>query len=78
MSSPREAPATIVKPQRPLAVTPPPSPGDVLGPKRIDTDGINDDVVVSCIEQLQSTGNRPHLIKELATILGTTNRSIKK
>lgn len=51
--------------------TPPPSPGTHQGHK-IDTSGINDNIVVAVLEQLQSTGNRPHLIKELATILGNT------
>ncbi len=48
--------------------TPPPSPGDAGG-YRIDTDGIDDDVVVAVIEQLDRTGNRPHSAKELAAIL---------
>ncbi|OJD18104.1 hypothetical protein AJ78_01877 [Emergomyces pasteurianus Ep9510] len=56
--------------------TPPPSPGDAgIGPK-IDTDGINDDIVVAVIEQLEKTGNRPHLIKELATVLSNTNDTV--
>ncbi|KAB8339077.1 hypothetical protein FH972_022013 [Carpinus fangiana] len=48
--------------------TPPPSPDDHTHLK-IDKEGINDDVVVAVLEQLESTGNRPHLIKELAVIL---------
>lgn len=51
--------------------TPPPSPGPNDGPK-IDTEGINDDVVVAVIEQLEKTGNRPHMLKELAAILTDT------
>ncbi|KAF1812915.1 hypothetical protein P152DRAFT_330708 [Eremomyces bilateralis CBS 781.70] len=53
---------------RPSQQTPPPSPGASDGLK-VDTDGINDDVVVGVIEQLEKTGNRPHMLKELAAIL---------
>jgi hypothetical protein len=55
--------------------TPPPSPG-AEGRKRIETDGINDEIVVGVIEQLEKTGNRPHLIKELAAVLSTTNEAV--
>ncbi|MCJ1385102.1 hypothetical protein MMC17_008221 [Xylographa soralifera] len=55
--------------------TPPPSPGASYDTK-IDTDGINDDIVTGVIEQLEKTGNRPHLIKELAAVLSTTNDSV--
>jgi hypothetical protein len=48
--------------------TPPPSPGE-SGNFKIDTEGINDDIVVAVIEQLERTANRPHLLKELAAIL---------
>jgi hypothetical protein len=48
--------------------TPPPSPGE-SGHFKIDTEGINDDIVVAVIEQLEGTANRPHLLKELAAIL---------
>ncbi|KZF22490.1 hypothetical protein L228DRAFT_127112 [Xylona heveae TC161] len=51
--------------------TPPPSPG-VAEVSKIDTEGINDDIVKGVIEQLEKTGNRPHLVKELAAILSTT------
>ncbi|KAI9771714.1 MAG: hypothetical protein M1840_001930 [Geoglossum simile] len=51
--------------------TPPPSPGPLLDTK-IDTEGINDDIVTSVIEQLEKTGNKPHLVKELAAILCNT------
>ncbi|PGH32597.1 hypothetical protein GX50_04633 [[Emmonsia] crescens] len=56
--------------------TPPPSPGDAGLVTKIDTDGINDDIVVAVIEQLEKTGNRPHLIKELATVLSNTNDTV--
>ena len=59
--------------------TPPPSP-KVESPgekdntnspavKKIDFDGINDEIVVAVIFQLQRTDNRPHLVKELAAVL---------
>ena len=56
--------------------TPPPSPpasGDETEPpappKRVDTEGINDDVVIATIEVLEQTDNRPHLLKELAAAI---------
>ncbi|KAL8716293.1 MAG: hypothetical protein Q9220_000198 [cf. Caloplaca sp. 1 TL-2023] len=55
--------------------TPPPSPG-ATNKVKIDTEGINDDIVTGVIEQLEKTGNRPHLIKELSTVLSTTNDSV--
>ena len=57
--------------------TPPPSPGPSSHPK-IDTEGINDDIVVGVIEQLEKTGNRPHLIRELATVLSTTTDAVSR
>jgi hypothetical protein len=51
--------------------TPPPSPGEPGG-FTIDTEGINDDIVVGVIEQLEKTGNRPHLLKELAAVLSNS------
>lgn len=59
-----------------LEHTPPPSPGDSHCDNKIDTEGINDDIVIAVIEQLEKTGNRPHLIKELATVLASTNDSV--
>lgn len=50
--------------------TPPPSPGDV-GTAKVDTQGIDDEIVVAVIDQLETTGNRPHLLKELAAVLST-------
>ncbi|PNY28082.1 Uncharacterized protein TCAP_01999 [Tolypocladium capitatum] len=57
--------------------TPPPSPApatsiemsDVDERPKVSLEGINDDIVEASIVQLQSTANRPHLIKELATVL---------
>ena len=60
----------------PAGHTPPPSPGDVQLVPKIDTDGIRDDIVIAVIEQLEKTGNRPHLIRELATVLSATNDSV--
>ena len=55
--------------------TPPPSPGAADAPA-IDFEGINDDIVSGVVEQLEKTGNRPHLIKELAAVLSRTNNSV--
>ncbi|KAF1932836.1 uncharacterized protein M421DRAFT_54044 [Didymella exigua CBS 183.55] len=52
-----------------VADTPPPSPGGESGQAKVDTEGIDDEIVVGVIEQLEKTGNRPHLLKELATVL---------
>ncbi|KAH8732601.1 hypothetical protein GQ44DRAFT_602378 [Phaeosphaeriaceae sp. PMI808] len=52
--------------------TPPPSPGGHSGQTKVDTQGIDDEIVVGVIEQLEKTGNRPHLLKELALVLSPT------
>jgi len=39
---------------------------------KVDTEGIDDTIVVAVIEQLEKTGNRPHLLRELATVLSST------
>lgn len=57
------------KPAGRVADTPPPSPGGESGQTKVDTQGIDDEIVVGVIDQLQKTGNRPHLLKELATVL---------
>ena len=57
--------------------TPPPSPGGTDNVK-IDTEGINDDIVTGVIQQLEKTGNRPHLIKELAAVLSTTSDAVAR
>lgn len=56
--------------------TPPPSPGGPSTRSKVDTEGINDDIVVGVIEQLEKTGNRPHLIKELAMVLSTVSDAV--
>ncbi|KAF2687321.1 hypothetical protein K458DRAFT_296186 [Lentithecium fluviatile CBS 122367] len=55
-----------------VADTPPPSPGGDSAQTKVDTQGIDDTIVVGVIEQLEKTGNRPHLLKELATVLSPT------
>jgi len=54
------------------ADTPPPSPGREPGSAKVDTQGIDDEIVVGVIQQLEKTGNRPHLLKELAIVLSPT------
>ena len=58
--------------------TPPPSPLDGEVAPKIDTEGINDDIVVAVIDQLEKTGNRPHLVKELAAVLIALNVNVAK
>ncbi|KAJ5648283.1 hypothetical protein N7490_004655 [Penicillium lividum] len=58
--------------------TPPPSPLDGEIAPKIDTEGINDDIVVAVIDQLEKTGNRPHLVKELAAVLVGLNATVAK
>lgn len=61
-----------------LECTPPPSPTDGIVATKIDTEGINDDIVVGVIQQLEKTGNRPHLVKELAAVLVALNDNVAK
>ena len=66
--------------------TPPPSPeaepedpdAHEVQPKEIDLEGINDDIVEAVIIQLQKTGNRPHLVKELAAILSLSVKIVEQ
>lgn len=58
--------------------TPPPSPLDGGVAPKIDTEGINDDIVVAVIGQLEKTGNRPHLVKELAAVLVALNANVAR
>ncbi|CAK7202078.1 hypothetical protein SEUCBS139899_004798 [Sporothrix eucalyptigena] len=44
----------------------------------IDMDEVNDDIVEAVIIQLKSTGNRPHLIKELSAILMHQLKSVQQ
>ncbi|KAJ4263840.1 hypothetical protein NW762_005873 [Fusarium torreyae] len=63
--------------------TPPPSPtldsrlDQDTNQSKIDLEAINDDIVEAVIVQLQSTGNRPHLVKELATVLAQRLTSVQ-
>lgn len=73
-------------PEEALEQTPPPSPSpldsvesmDAKQQPKIDLDGINDDIVEGVIVQLQATANRPHLVKELATVLGQSLTSVQQ
>lgn len=56
--------------------TPPPSPRAATDNHKVDTDSIHDDIVVGVIEQLEKTGNRPHLIKELAAVLSNISDAV--
>lgn len=58
-------------------LSPPPSPV-AEGSSKIDTEGINDDIVIATLQQLEKTGNRPHLVKELAAILATKLHAVEK
>lgn len=46
-------------------------------PDEIDLDEVKDDIVEAVIVQLQKTGNRPHLVKELAAILSKTVKIVE-
>jgi len=50
---------------------------DAEKPTKIDMESINDDIVEAVIIQLQSTANRPHLVKELATVLAQSLSSVQ-
>lgn len=58
--------------------TPPPSPRSATDPYKVDTNDIHDDIVVGVIEQLEKTGNRPHLIKELAAVLSNISDAVSR
>jgi hypothetical protein len=64
--------------------TPPPSPtpdsslDSHSSQSKIDFETIKDDIVEAVIIQLQSTGNRPHLVKELATVLAQRLTSVQQ
>lgn len=69
-----------------IAQTPPPSPTpgrdarvlDLKNPPKVDLEGINDDIVEGVITQLEATGNRPHLVKELALVLSLKLTSVQQ
>jgi len=51
---------------------------DEVKPKEIDLEGINDEIVEGVIIQLQKSGNRPHLVKELAAILSVNVKIVEQ
>jgi hypothetical protein len=51
---------------------------DDVDTKKVDLEGINDDIVEAVITELQTTNNRPHLIKDLATVLARSLKSVQK
>ncbi|CZT15990.1 uncharacterized protein RCC_01830 [Ramularia collo-cygni] len=79
MSPPRTTVIRIKdeKPKSLAEMSPPPSPVAECANK-IDTEGINDDIVIGTIQQLERTGNRPHLVKELAAVLATKLHIVEK
>ncbi|CAK3823972.1 Hypothetical predicted protein [Lecanosticta acicola] len=82
LMSPPQTTTIRVKDARPKPATtlsPPPSPvAEGSSSSKIDTEGISDDIVVATIQQIEKTGNRPHLVKELAAILATKLHAIEK
>jgi len=75
-NSPAKAARAPVK----LETTPPPSPPpgrrslgldapDAPLVRKLELSGINDEIVEAVVLRLQCTGNRPHLVKELAAVL---------
>lgn len=79
MSPPRSTAIRIKeeKPKRAAALSPPPSPVRE-GDSKVDIEGISDEIVVGAIQQLEKTGNRPHLVKELAAVLATNITAIER
>ncbi|EME88595.1 uncharacterized protein MYCFIDRAFT_213346 [Pseudocercospora fijiensis CIRAD86] len=82
MSPPRTTVIRIKddKPPKPSAhLSPPPSPvAEGATRNKVDTEGISDDIVVATIQQIEKTGNRPHLVKELAAVLATRLHCVEK
>lgn len=65
--------------KHPATLSPPPSPAaEGSSSNKVDIEGINDDIVIGTIQQLEATGNRPHLVKELAAILACNLHSVEK
>lgn len=73
-------------PAEAIEQTPPPSPTvadsiemtDADASSKIDLSTVNDDIVEGVIVQLQTTGNRPHLVKDLAVVLGQSLTSVQQ
>ncbi|EME41384.1 hypothetical protein DOTSEDRAFT_156204 [Dothistroma septosporum NZE10] len=66
------------KPKRATELSPPPSPVAEGNASKIDFEGINDDIVIGTLQQIEKTGNRPHLVKELAAVLATKLHCVEK
>lgn len=79
MSPPRTTTIRVKeeKPKRAVELSPPPSPARE-GESKIDTEGISDEIVVGAIQQLEKTGNRPHLVKELSAALSTNIQAVER
>jgi hypothetical protein len=79
--SPPSTQTSRTKPEQPKLdiseISPPPSPAPE-GVHKIDIEGINDDIVIGVIRQIETTGNRPHLVRELASVLTHTHASVEK
>lgn len=45
--------------------------------KDVNMEEVNDEIVEAVMHQLVKTGNRPHLVKELATVLGRGVRIVE-
>ncbi|KAK5718377.1 hypothetical protein LTR15_008104 [Elasticomyces elasticus] len=65
------------KPKQAVELSPPPSPA-AEGCYKVDVEGISDEIVKAAIQQIEKTGNRPHLVKELAHVLASSLHSIEK
>ncbi|KAK1823855.1 hypothetical protein LTR12_001811 [Friedmanniomyces endolithicus] len=65
------------KPKQAVELSPPPSPA-AEGSNKVDVEGISDDIVVGTIQQIEKTGNRPHLVKELAHVLASSLHAVEK
>ncbi|KAK0304790.1 hypothetical protein LTR01_007289 [Friedmanniomyces endolithicus] len=65
------------KPKQAVELSPPPSPA-AEGSNKVDVEGISDDIVVGTIQQIERTGNRPHLVKELAHVLASSLHAVEK
>ncbi|KAK0965506.1 hypothetical protein LTR91_017968 [Friedmanniomyces endolithicus] len=64
------------KPKQAVELSPPPSPA-AEGSNKVDVEGISDDIVVGTIQQIEKTGNRPHLVKELAHVLASSLHAVE-
>lgn len=74
-ATPAKSPQGAHTQTRHVEYTPPPSP-PAEDEHKIDYGSINDDICEGVVRQLEKTGNRPHLIKELAAVLSTTHDSV--